>query len=129
MNKNKKLGIVAVTAISVVVGAAYGSLSLMTEEVNPITAIGVLNQRTEERSRLSIDYVDKLFGPNGYANKDGKPGLSFEEQADVYARMERGLFIEGQTTFPYNPNHAAPPLERLEKAVRSYEAENQYSNN
>lgn len=122
----KKLGIfVGTAAISVVMGAAYGLLKLTTGEINPIAAIGVHIQRSEERSQLSIDYVNKLFGPNGYANKDGRPGLSFEEQADVYERMGRGLFIEGQSNFPYNPYHAAPPLERLERAVKSYEAESQ----
>lgn len=126
---NKKLGIFAGTSISVVVGAIYGLLSLTTGEINPITAIRVENERRENVERLKEEYIHKLFGPNGYSNRDGRPGLSPEEQSDVYKRMGLGLFIEGQTRFPYDPNRTGrPSLQQLERAVKSYEAEISNSN-
>lgn len=126
MNVKEKLGILAGGIVVSVVMGIGGLLYLETGEVNPITAINVSSQMNKENKLILYRDINKVFGPNGYANKDGKSGLSFEEQADVYERMGLGLFIEGQTKFPYNPNHVGRLSPRqLEKAVKSYETENQ----
>ena len=59
-------------------------------------------------------YNQKLFGENGYAQKDNNSKISFDERFDAYKRVG----LEGKIIFK------SLSAEYLERAVRSYEADN-----
>ena len=61
------------------------------------------------------EYKQKLFGENGYADKDGEKGISASERFEFYKKVG----LEDKIIFP------ELSVEDLEKAIDSYEAENQ----
>ncbi len=72
-----------------------------------------------EQNKIEIaqteEYKQKLFGENGYADKDGEKGISPSERFEVYKRAG----LEDKIIFP------ELSVKDLEKAVKSYEADNQ----
>ena len=124
MKMNKKLGIFAGISISVVSFLLYGATSLVTGELsfNPITKAKLLmeiDRKTDARNQLREEYSNRIFGMNGYADKDKSGGINFDERVDAYRRMGfTQPFVEGGTYFE---KHLS--FNQLEKAVKSYEAE------
>ena len=99
----------------------YLLLAAESHSLNPTEQIRIKLQQTEtrqiERKRYDELY-NKLFGVDGYANRDKSRGINFDERVDALRRMGfDGVYIEGGTNFPQ------PTLEKLERAVRSYEVE------
>lgn len=79
------------------------------------------NQYLQHREKLKIEevqkeqYKQKLFGKDGYAQKDDDLMISFEEKLEFYKkeRLENKIIFSDLT------------LKELEKAVKSYEFDSQ----
>ena len=73
-----------------------------------------IEQNKIERAQTE-EHKQKLFGENGYADKDGEKGISPDERFEVFKRAG----LEDKVIFP---NLSAKDLK---KAIDSYEADNQ----
>ncbi|MBI4116202.1 hypothetical protein HY449_00485 [Candidatus Pacearchaeota archaeon] len=107
---------------------AYGTNITSKRNFNPVDAFRTLNKIYEEiksENKIHPEKFKQIFGPNGFADRNKDNIIDFPERVDAYRRM--GYFqdilpIAGETEFP------KPTFSQLERAVNSYEGENEKFN-